>query len=978
MRKLVLLVLVATLAGTVSASADVITWTNTGNGNWSVAANWSPNQVPSTNDMVIITNNGIYTVTLNINPTIAGLWLGGSSGTQTLATAGRTLTLNGDATVGTNGVIIFSGGILSGYSRMDLRGTITWNSGTLDTNSVLNVATSGLITLSSGSSKYWYGNLTNAGTVEWQPTGGIVMYGKFHNLATGLFDAQVDGGSILVSGTNATFINDGLFRKTNGTGNINFYPSLINNGTVDIQAGTLNLRAPSAFNSGCTFTGGGTVNFLVGTNTLNGDIYSENLTLLYSATLTGTGSISGTLRWESGAIGEDAAITVATNGRITLATTSGKGWYGRVTNAGIIDWQLNSGITMSGALHNLAGGTFDMLLDGGSILMQGTNATIINDGFIRRTNGTGTITFYVPLINNGSVDVQTGTLTLRGNSVFNSGCEFTGAGIVSLPVGTNTFNGSIYSENLVLGSTLAGSCELSGTMTWGAGTIDTNASLTIATNGQLLIGSTAQFAKFLDGSLTNAGTIVWKPLGNLLLGRTLHNLSNAVFDIQTVNSIVASETNAVFINEGTLRRSGEAGGTTCYVPLINNGTVDVQSGTLELRGGGVWNDGSEFTGAGLIRIPTGTNRLNGTIYSENLELAGTTLVSSGLLTGTFSWTDGTIDAVLPFNITSNSVLTIGNGFNNTKFLNGNLTNAGTITWLTGGSLQLGGVFHNLAGGLFDIHGDILLGSNALTSLVINDGIVQKSAGNGTATCWPRLINDGVLEINSGKLSCVGGLSNPTGTISLAGGTFQNNEPINMAGGLLTGWGSVYASVINSATVRPSSTNGVLTITGNYVQTLAGTTAFELGGNQPGTNQSRLIITGSVSLSGCINVELSDGYLPEPDTNFMVMTFGSHAGEFDCQNGFIILGEARRLTPLYAPTSLTLSAVAAPEPTEIPLSVTVKEGSALVAWPLEFTGYELYWSTNLSQTNWTLLPSVTNRWIESPPLAPEKFFKLEEL
>jgi len=106
-------------------------------------------------------------------------------------------------------------------------------------------------------------------------------------------------------------------------------------------------------------------------------------------------------------------------------------------------------------------------------------------------------------------------------------------------------------------------------------------------------------------------------------------------------------------------------------------------------------------------MSTGTNNLNGTVYSENLELSGTTLVSSGFLSGAFSWTAATIDAVLPFNIPSNSILTIGNGFNNTKFLNGDLTNAGTIIRLPTGSLQLGGLFHNLGGGLFDIHGDVM-------------------------------------------------------------------------------------------------------------------------------------------------------------------------------------------------------------------------------------------------------------------------------
>jgi hypothetical protein len=68
------------LSGSVQA-ADIV-WTNTAGGNWSSTNNWSPNQVPSTNDTAWITNNGTYAVTLDANVTLGGLALGGDSGTQ--------------------------------------------------------------------------------------------------------------------------------------------------------------------------------------------------------------------------------------------------------------------------------------------------------------------------------------------------------------------------------------------------------------------------------------------------------------------------------------------------------------------------------------------------------------------------------------------------------------------------------------------------------------------------------------------------------------------------------------------------------------------------------------------------------------------------------------------------------------------------------------------------------------------------------
>src|SRR5271168_1026030 len=72
------------MASFIPAQAASITWTNTSGGNWSVAANWSPNQVPGVADTALIETSGSYTVMLNANAQIAGLTLGGSGGIQNL------------------------------------------------------------------------------------------------------------------------------------------------------------------------------------------------------------------------------------------------------------------------------------------------------------------------------------------------------------------------------------------------------------------------------------------------------------------------------------------------------------------------------------------------------------------------------------------------------------------------------------------------------------------------------------------------------------------------------------------------------------------------------------------------------------------------------------------------------------------------------------------------------------------------------
>src|SRR5690242_1178419 len=76
------------------AHAAEILWTNVAGGNWTAANNWSPNQVPTTNDNAWITNSGTYTVTIRANASAASLTAGASSGIQTIALTSGTLTIS--------------------------------------------------------------------------------------------------------------------------------------------------------------------------------------------------------------------------------------------------------------------------------------------------------------------------------------------------------------------------------------------------------------------------------------------------------------------------------------------------------------------------------------------------------------------------------------------------------------------------------------------------------------------------------------------------------------------------------------------------------------------------------------------------------------------------------------------------------------------------------------------------------------------
>lgn len=129
--------------------AAEIAWTSANSGNWSTAANWSPNQVPGGSDNVFITNNGTYTVTIDANASVNTLTAGGSSGTQTLSLSSGTFTINGATTVGTNASLALSGGTLAGVGDVTVTGTLSWTGGTMSGSGKTIIANTGTLSLSS-------------------------------------------------------------------------------------------------------------------------------------------------------------------------------------------------------------------------------------------------------------------------------------------------------------------------------------------------------------------------------------------------------------------------------------------------------------------------------------------------------------------------------------------------------------------------------------------------------------------------------------------------------------------------------------------------------------------------------------------------------------------------------------------------------------------------------------------------------------
>lgn len=396
---------------------------------------------------------------------------------------------------------------------------------------------------------------------------------------------------------------------------------------------------------------------------------------------------------------------------------------------------------------------------------------------------------------------------------------------------------------------------------------------------------------------------------------------------------------------------------------------------MALAGGSEFQDGTSLTGAGIVSLNTGTITLSGSIFSRNLQLSGATLTGSGQFVGSLDWLSGTISAALNLSVPTNGLLNLRSA--GAKTVNGTITNAGVIFWEGAGNLAIVGVLHNLPTGLFEVRNDELLDRLGGSPLIVNEGRLRKVAGTNATTSQIPVINSGLVEILSGTFLASAGFTNQGGTVQLGGGRLQlpPGRTLALQGGVIGGHGTLTGHLLNDGQVIPAPTNGPLVVSGNYTQALSGHLVFEIGGLIAGLNHSRLVISNRADFSGRIVARLVNGFVPNVGDTFQVMTFGTGNGDFVCRDGFLVLGQGRRLRTQFAPTSLTLTTIAAPDPEHPGLSIHNVTGSFVVCWPSEFAGYLLQAKDNLNITNWTTIG--TNSFLIMPINInmPERYFRL---
>jgi hypothetical protein len=757
----------------------------------------------------------------------------------------------------------------NGLGTLTLSGASTYNGPTYINNGTVLVPSGG--SLSGGGSLFigtsivagQNGTLTVDGTgmvSETDPLNGIIV-GSFGSGRTGTLNigTTVNGASLTTAGleiapTGAVNVGAGAVTGT-----------LISNGNVDISGvlQTANLDSTFSLAPGqqmivegagarASFTGNYTTtsngNYLIRDSgakmeTLAGGLLTVASGATVSVELSGILSSSGGL-----IVGTTTNGTITVDGANSKLTVAGSTSIASGGSVGQITFQNGSSGSTFGADVNLAFSIANNT-NGNISVLSGSTITALGNLYLLDPNP--------DIVNGLTPSGQSATFTVDG----------TGS-TVTLNPGANVSVGQYIVNSIVNPATLTVSNN--GIFTVGTGgTTALNPSGTININGGIVdlktLNNNGGTLNFNSGSLSFIGSFNVGVVG--LLGQSL--------TLDPSKSLTLTGTTTI----DQFKTLTLSGGTLSTGNLVNNGTFNFTSGTLDITGAGGLTIGSggalgsSFTlGAGsnlnvagptIWSSSTATLTVNGGTFSTNSNLQSfgsiTTNGSFTVAQQVFNYSGATLDVTggsftagyfdnfgslvldagtMTINsgaLTNNSGAYFYIGPNKTAVLNSASTNAGEI--------QLGGASALLTGP----------GSLANTGLIHGDGVIANAVTNNAG---------GEIRAESGRRIKLSGANGPdAGNINLQGGTAEFSQPltiastgqINSQGNLIVPVGSNTGIGANQSSVFGLADNGAIQFS---------------GGN---TN-----IYGSVNLPGVTNML---GTITGPGTGKLLIGAGANTVSF---------------------------------------------------------------------------------------------------
>ena len=539
-------------------------------------------------------------------------------------------------------------------------------------------------------------------------------------------------------------------------------------GGVQSGSGTTIAEAGVAFTSGSYDLGQNSTLELQGTSTASGSNFYIYLNAVYPYT-----SGSSTLKIDAGATFNDQ-----TTGGLYIT-----GYYGPgvVDNLGtFVKSGLASVSTIAAAFDdsgtvNVESGTLD--LSGGGV---DTGALYEGAGTIEFGGGTRTLDA-VSKLAVADAEFSGGTTTIAGaydvsaTTIVDGGTANISGALTSLgsvlAISSGTLNiaasisvGSLIQTGGVLEEagklTVTGLSTVSGGAQSGSGTTIAEGGVAF-TSGNYDLGQNSTLE--LQGTSTASGSsfdIYLNGVYPYTSGTsTLKIDAGATFNDQTTGGIYIEDYYGpgVVDNLGTFVKSGPASVSTIAAAFDDYGTVNVESGTLDLSGGGV-DTGALYEGAGTIEFGGGTRTLD---------------VNSKLAVANAQFSGGTTTIAGAYDVSATTIVDGG-----TANISGALTSLGSVLAISSGTLN--------------IAASISVGS------LIQTGGVLEEAGKLTVTGLSTV--SGGAQSGSGTTIAEGGVAFTSGNYDLG-----QNSTLELQG-TSTASGSSFSIYLNDVYPYTSGTS----------------------------------------------------------------------------------------------------------------------------------------------------------------------------
>jgi hypothetical protein len=774
-----------------------LVWTNVADGDWNVAANWSPNLSPISNESVLIGYGypaaALPTITQNSNVDLVDFTFGNRAWIPTL----------------------------TGSGRITISGTGIWNSGTMGGTGAIVVEPGASFTLANSSGLVLSRTLENAGSAAWVGGNILLLGGVITNDAGAQFTFA---GPASISGAQR-FDNAGTLNLANGA--TSFAGVAFDDyGTVNFPGGTFTLSGGGVLASSLVVPAGSSINLEEGifTSTTNLSLTGGGTLFVSSSSLTLSGfvNITGSNIFSSGSI-ELNGNYVCTNNTLIIGGVVNFDGTSLVSPL-VIDLSNGSlggsnDVTIGSAMTWTGGG---MSGTGRTFIPPGVTLTISNPSFITLTSRTldnaGTVTWSGAglTMTDGVITNEPGAVfeVQSPTAIFGGGFpRFDNAGTFNTPVsGTTTLGAALnnYNTLAIQGGTLV--LQGGGNNT---GTISVPAGTTINFGGGTFISSGAS-------TISGGGTLIVSG-GTPTLGGVVNLTGSNIFSggSTELNGYYVCTNNALTISGGSVNFDG-TGPVSPSVINLSRGSLG--GSDLVTAGSAMTWSGGAMSGTGRTVIPAGaTLTINNpsfiTLTARTLDNAGTTTWSGANL----NMDDGVItnEPGALFQVSSPTSIFPAGGA--PRF-----DNAGTLTTPAGGTTTFDVALNNL-NTLAILGGTLLLEGGGL-----NTGSISVPAG--------AAISLSLLTFSSSPGSAITG----GGTLIVSGGTPTLSGVVNLAGSNIFSGGSTelngfYVCTNNALTICGGSVNfdGTGSVSPSVINLSSGT----LGGRNLVTVGSAMTWTG---------------------------------------------------------------------------------------------------------------------------------------